>query len=154
MSSIHTLFYKTFNKNTKLVLYWIILRVIPIGLALLYRYYSLALENIWGVFFFNIVNSFIRKKVYLLIYFEQYILMYKLPIVLGRNMQLKSLLLHNLFQILNCKSTEECCFRYRNAKIVNIVLFYYFHHCLPPASCCLYTGSFYSKLLRLLIKTV
>ena len=35
-----------FNKKTKLALYCIMLRVIPLGLALLYRYYPLTLENI------------------------------------------------------------------------------------------------------------
>ena len=43
VSSFHTLFYKTFNKKIKLVLYSIIFRVIPLGLALLYRYYPLTL---------------------------------------------------------------------------------------------------------------
>ena len=36
---------KKLIKETKLVLYWIIERVIPLVLALLYRYYSLTSEN-------------------------------------------------------------------------------------------------------------
>ena len=36
---------KKLIKKTKLVLYWIIERVIPLVLALLYRYYSLTSEN-------------------------------------------------------------------------------------------------------------
>ena len=87
VSSLHKLFFKTLNTKTKLVLYLIILKVIPLGLALVYRCYPLAMETIWAQFlmlflwlslflflfcnwnfFFNIVNSFVRKKVYLLTY--------------------------------------------------------------------------------------
>ena len=42
--------FKTFNKKTKLVIYSIILRAIPLGLALLYKYYPLTMENIVVVF--------------------------------------------------------------------------------------------------------
>ena len=38
-----------FFDKKKLVLYCIMLRVIPLGLALLYRYYPLTLENILGL---------------------------------------------------------------------------------------------------------
>ena len=53
VSSLDTSFFKNFTKKTKFTeftkktkLCLIILRVKPLGLALLYRYYSLTLENI------------------------------------------------------------------------------------------------------------
>ena len=81
------LFLLNFSYWSKLVLYWIFSRVIALGLALLYRYYPLTFENIWGhslmlllqqflflflfcnwkMLFFNIANSFVRKQVFTLI---------------------------------------------------------------------------------------
>ena len=87
MSSLHTLLCKTCNKKTKVVLYCIILRVIPLGLALLQvlpsefgEYLNVFFNDVVVVvlilfyfiieIFLNIVNSFFRKKVYLLNYFS------------------------------------------------------------------------------------
>ena len=83
MSSLHTLFLKTFNQKNKLALYWIILKCntsrfgSDIGeyLSSLFNpvvvMFSFLFYN-WKMFFFLIiVNSFVRKKVYLLLFTKQ-----------------------------------------------------------------------------------
>ena len=85
VSSLHTLFLKTFNKKTKIVPYWIILKgntsrsgcaiqVLPSDIGeylgsffnpIVIVVFILIIEKC----FFSIVNSFVRKKVYLLTYF-------------------------------------------------------------------------------------
>ena len=81
---MHHFFFKLLTKETKLVLYWIILRVILLGLALLYRHYPRTLENTlahfwlllccscfyfyvyfcyWKLYLFIYVNSYVRNKV-------------------------------------------------------------------------------------------
>ena len=51
VSSLLTTLSIFFNKK-KLVLYWIMLRVIPLGLTLLYRYCSLTSENIINLIYY------------------------------------------------------------------------------------------------------
>ena len=60
-------FFKLLTKEAKLVLYWIILRVTPLGLALLYRYYPLTLENTLAHFWLLLLQLFLFLCLFLLL---------------------------------------------------------------------------------------
>ena len=66
--SIHHFFLNFKQIEIKLVLFWIILRVISMGLALLYRYYPLTLEN-------KYFSSFYHFRLLVLFYFCLFLLL-------------------------------------------------------------------------------